>query len=228
MAAASDPSPPSTLKSLGVVLALSLGLLAAAPALPAASIRVSPNGQLTLPQAIARAKDGDTIILAKGLYRSAGPVTISDRNDLTLTGESGAVLVCDDIYENVLEILDCSGIAIEGIGARHAQPLDEDGCEGAVISCEGTVGLAITGCELSGCGAIGVDLTDCDEVEISDCWIHDNSYAAFVFTEVATISISGCTIEGNAALMFGSSIGELSMEGNSISGTSDHAGDSQE
>jgi hypothetical protein len=206
-----------TSKALRAVLALCLALLAAAPALPAASIRVSPNSQLTLQQAIAKAKDGDTIALAKGIHRSKGPLTISGRESLTLTGEAGAWIVCDDIYENVIEILDSSDISIEGIGARHAKPLEEYGCEGAVISCEGTIGLSITGCELSGSGAIGVALAGCDEVEITDSWIHDNSYAAFTLTEVATISISGCTIDGNAALMYCSSVEDLSMEGNTVS-----------
>jgi hypothetical protein len=197
-------------------LGLCLAFLAAAPAMPAATIRVSPSSQLSVQQAISSAKDGDTIVLAKGVYRSKGPVTISGRDGLALSGEAGAWLVCDDIYENVIEILDSSDISVEGIGARHAQPLEEYGCEGAVISCEGTIGLVITGCELSGCGAIGVALADCDEVEISDCWIHDNSYAAFTITDAAAISISGCTIEGNAALMYCSSVQDLSMEGNTV------------
>ncbi|MCX7040327.1 MAG: right-handed parallel beta-helix repeat-containing protein [Spirochaetes bacterium] len=214
-----------TSKARRAVLALSLAFLATASALPAATIRVSPNSQLSVQQAIAKAKDGDMIALARGVYRSKGPLTISGRESLTLVGEAGAWLVCDDIYENVIEILDSSDISIEGIGARHAQPLEEYGCEGAVISCEGTIGLAIMGCELSGCGAIGVALADCDEVEIADCWIHDNSYAAFTLTEVATISISGCTIEGNAALMYSSSIGDLSMEGNAVSDDAEDSGE---
>jgi hypothetical protein len=214
-----------TSKARRAVLALSLAFLATASALPAATIRVSPNSQLSVQQAIAKAKDGDTIALAKGVYRSKGPLTISGRESLTLVGEAGTWLVCDDAYENVIEILDSSDISIEGIGARHAQPLEEYGCEGAVISCEGTIGLAIMGCELSGCGAIGVALADCDEVEIADCSIHDNSYAAFTLTEVATISISGCTIEGNAALMYSSSIGDLSMEGNTVSDDAEDSGE---
>ncbi len=214
MTAASGLVTVRTWKPGRVVLALCLGFLAAASALQAATIRVSPNGQLSVPQAIAKAKAGDTIVLASGTYRSTGPLTISGRDSLTLSGEAGAWLVCDDIDENVIEIRDSSDIWIEGIGARHAQPLEEYGCEGAVISCEATIGLVITGCELAGCGAIGVDLSDCDEVEISDCSIHDNSYAAFTLSEVATISISGCTIEGNAALMYCSSVQDLSMEGN--------------
>jgi parallel beta-helix repeat protein len=225
MAAASRLIPMRALKALTVVLPLSLASLIAAPALPAATIRISPNSQLSVQQAIARAKDGDTVTLAKGVYRSTGPVTISTRKNFTLTGEDGAWLVCDDVYENVIEIIDCADVVIEGIGARHAPPPEESGCEGAVISCEGTVGLTITGCELSGCGGVGVDLTDCDEVEISDCSIHDNSYAAFTLTEVATISISGCTIEGNAALMYSSSLGDLSMEGNTVSDDTEDSGE---
>jgi hypothetical protein len=214
-----------TSKARRAVLALSLAFLATASALPAATIRVSANSQLSVQQAIAKAKDGDMIALAKGVYRSKGPLTISGRESLTLVGEAGTWLVCDDIYENVIEILDSSDISIEGIGARHAQPLEEYGCEGAVISCEGTIGLSIMGCELSGCGAIGVALADCDEVKIANCWIHDNSYAAFTLTEVATISISGCTIEGNAALMYSSSIGDLSMEGNTVSDDAEDSGE---
>jgi hypothetical protein len=225
MAAASSLVTVRTSKARRAVLALSLAFLAAAPVLPAATIRVSPNGQLTVQQAVARAKDGDTITLAKGVYRSRGPVTISGRESLTLVGEAGTWLVCDDAYENVIEILESSDISIEGIGARHAQPLEEYGCEGAVISCEGTIGLSIMGCELSGCGAIGVVLADCDEVAVADCSIHDNSYAAFTLTEVATISISGCTIEGNAALMYCSSVEDLSMEGNTVSDYAEGSGE---
>ncbi|MBE3130319.1 MAG: hypothetical protein IMZ54_06330, partial [Acidobacteria bacterium] len=48
-----------TSKARRAVLALSLAFLATASALPAATIRVSPNSQLSVQQAIAKAKDGD-------------------------------------------------------------------------------------------------------------------------------------------------------------------------
>lgn len=217
MAAASGLFTLRTSKRRRVAYALCLAFLAAAAALPAATIRVSPNGPLTPQQAVAKAKDGDTIVLAAGIYRSTGPLAISGRESLTLTGETGAWLICDDVYENVIEIVDCADITIEGIGARDAQPLEEYGCEGAVISCQGTIGLTIAGCELSGSGAIGVALDDCDEIEIVDCSIHDNSYAAFTFSQVTGIWVSGCVIEGNAALMYCYSVDDLSMEGNAVS-----------
>ena len=94
MAAARNPSPTRAPRTLTAILPLFLALLLDAPALRAATIRVSPDSQLSLPQAIARAKDGDTIEGNAALL-DCSPIgdlsvegnTVSDTSDTSDTTE---------------------------------------------------------------------------------------------------------------------------------------------
>jgi nitrous oxidase accessory protein len=101
-----------------VALALALGAAAGAAAVPAraATLRV-PAAAGALEAALARAANGDTLVLARGAHR--GPARITAR--IVLTGEPGAVIVGPGTG-SVLTI-EASGaevrdLALRGSGAR--------------------------------------------------------------------------------------------------------------
>jgi len=192
-------------------------LAAAAVVLPAETVRVSPSGQRSLQAAIDSARNGDSIVLAAGTYSSAAAVTLADRERLTLRGEGDVRIVCMDLYQNVIAVIGGRDLRIEGIQARHAQPLNAYECEGSVIWAENVKGLVISRCELAGSGSIGVDLSGSEEVEVTGCWLHNNTFAAISLTDVSSITISDNRIVGNAATMYAAGVSGLTMAGNVIS-----------
>jgi len=181
------------------------------------AVRLSPGGPLSVQAAIDAAKNGDTILLSAGTYTSPVAISVSGRKSLTLRGEGGVLLLCTDLYENVMTLGEGTDLRIEGIAARHSQPLGSYACEGSVISAQSIRGLVISNCELAGSGSIGVDLSSCEDVEVSDCLIHDNTFAAFSLTDVTSITISGNRIERNAATMYSAGVSGLTMVGNTVS-----------
>lgn len=202
-----------------VRVALLVALAAAAiplTTLPAETVRLSP-GKGTLQAALDAAGDGDTLILTAGTYSSPSGLTLTDKANLTIRGEGDVRILCTDLYQNVITISGGANLRIEGITARHAQPLKLYECEGSVISAQGVKGLTISRCELAGSGSIGVDLANCEEVEVSGSYLHDNTFAAFSLTDVSSITIAGNTIMKNAATIYSAAVNGLTMVGNVIS-----------
>jgi len=185
--------------------------------LAAETWHVSPQGTLRLQSAIDAARDGDTIILSSGTYVSSVPVSVSGRSGLTLRAEGVTWLVCKDLYAEVLAVTDCVDLRIEGIRARHEEKLDEYECEGSVISARNVRGLLVSGCELAGSGAVGIDLSNCEDVEVNGCYLHDNSLAALSLSEVSSVVISSNRISKNAATMYSTAVTGLTMLNNTIS-----------
>jgi len=200
-----------------VKIALAVLFLCAAACLPADTVRISAGGKVSLQAAIDAAADGDTIILQAGTYSSPVAISVSERNGITLRGQGEVRLLCTDLYENVLNLEGSRDVRIEAILARHSQPLGSYACEGSVISGQNIKGLVVSRCELAGSGSIGVDLSSCENVEVSDCFIHDNTFAAMSLTDVASITIAGNRIERNAATLYSAGVSGLTMAGNTIS-----------
>lgn len=196
---------------------LAVALLCAGLALWAGPVRLSAGGPLSLQDALDAAKDGDTIILTAGTYSTPAAITISSRSGLTLRGEGNVRLLCTDLYQNVMTLADSHDIRIEGIVVRHSQPAGTYACEGSVISAQSVTGLVISRCELAGSGSIAVDLSGCEDIEVSDCFIHDNTFAAFQLTDVASITIAGNRVQRNAATMYSAGVSGLTMVGNTVS-----------
>ena len=179
-------------------------------------MHVSPQGKLRLQPAIDAAHDGDTIILSGGTYISAVSVAVSGRTGLTLRAEGVVWLVCKDLYADVLAVTDCVDLRIEGVRARHEEKLAQYECEGSVISARNVQGLLVSRCELAGSGAVGIDLSDCQDVEVNGCYLHDNSLAALSLSEVSSVVIRSNRISKNAATMYSTSVSELTMLNNII------------
>ncbi len=203
--------PQSVKRLLGAVLFCASVALAADP------VRISAGGPLSLQTAIDAARAGDTIVLSAGTYSTHTAIIVSNHSGLTLRGEGDVRLLCTDLYQNVMTLDGSQDIRIEGIAARHSQSLGTYACEGSVIAAQNVTGLVISKCELAGSGSIAVDLSGCENVEVSDCFIHDNTFAAFSLTDVASITIAGNRVERNAATMYSAGVSGLTMAGNTVS-----------
>ena len=86
------------------------------------------------------------------------------------------------------------------------------------MSITGSRYIGIYGCELAGSGAIGVSAENSQGVNIDNCYIHDNNYAAFFFQDAGDITISRSTVVHNASTISGFNIGTLDMVSNVIAG----------
>ena len=115
-----------------------LAILCIALTLSAAEIHV-PADYTTIQKAVDAAAAGDTIIVAAGTYVG---VSIGEKSDLTLRGESGAVI------NGRIVISNCTNIVIEGFQITSPQ-------EGILVL--GAVnGLTIRNNDIVNCGLHGI------------------------------------------------------------------------
>lgn len=185
------------------------------------TLAVYPDKGPTLQQAVDQARSGDTIRLAEGVYRTDEALRIVERQDLFFSGEGEVWIICGDVTENVIEIIDCQGISLHNIHAKHEEWLEEYACNGAVVSVVGSNRVEIVGCELNGCGAMGVSLEDSREIDIVGCLIQRNSFAAIYIYHTDNVYIVRNKILDNATTIAAYQTSGLEMHGNVIAGNGD-------
>lgn len=83
-------------------------------------------------------------------------------------------LTCTDPLNNVLGIHDCTGLTLENLVLGHI--LEEGDCGGDVLYFNGCDDITLTGLDLYGCGAYGINASDCGTISVYDSVIHDCSY----------------------------------------------------
>lgn len=150
---------------------------------------------------IDNSRDGDVIRLAQTRYISKDGVKIEGRSHLTILCEKGTEIICEDVNQSVITILDSIDIRIENASMHHLKPLKEYHCHGSVVEVGGeSTDIKVINCELNGCGAIGFHTWSGGTHEVRDCWIHDNSFCAF-YIDGGKVTISGNRIENNGSLM---------------------------
>ena len=186
----------------------------------AKTIEIGPSDSLQ--EAINNAKSGDTILLKPGTYESKTAFNIEGKENLTITGdaensEGDVWIIVDDVNESVINISKKSkSIFIRDIKARHKKPLKEYACNGAVIRINDSTGVKIMGCELNGCGAMGVEMADAKKIFISGCYIHKNSWTAFYIYNSSNIKITYNKIENNKSFIDLNKVSQFEMWGNQI------------
>lgn len=152
-------------------------------------------------EAFPDVRDGDTVLVAAGVYESDVSLELFGVRNVTLEGEEGATLVCSSMLENVMWIVYCDSVTVSGFTATHTQPSKEQRCCGNVFALDSSDGITIRDCEISGCGAIGVYTFNCGDVLLEDNFIHGNTRWAVQFEEEGLMredsSIPGLTMEGN-------------------------------
>ena len=198
------------------VLAALLLSVFLAPALSAETLEVRPAGPLNLQEALEQAQEGDEVLLGEGIYKSDTAWSINGKTGLVLKGQGEVWLICRDAGSQVLSIEGSESITVQEVKLRHEEPLEEGGCEGSVIAVRESRAVRILNCELSGCGSVGVDLEASEELEISGCLIHHNSYQAVLLNECTQIVISYNTIVDNQSFLAAYGVDGLEIYGNLI------------
>ncbi|NPV02547.1 MAG: hypothetical protein HPY53_14325 [Brevinematales bacterium] len=160
-------------------------------------ITVKPGNPKDLYAAVNNAQDGDTIILRAGKYFLKDTLEINGMDNLTIIGIGKVDILLADVYQDVISIVDCGKIFITNIHAQHVQPLTEYECHGSVIRIENTQETHIYGCELNGCGAVGVNAYNAETIYVENCYVHNNSFNAFYLSKVTSVNILHNTIKDN-------------------------------
>ncbi|MDH4128282.1 MAG: right-handed parallel beta-helix repeat-containing protein [Spirochaetota bacterium] len=161
------------------------------------TINVKPGDNIQ--SAVNKATSGDTIILKSGAHIIKTNLEIKSKSNLSIKGEKGAKIICDNTDSPVISIYSSKDINISNIFATHKEPEKvQYACAGSVIEiseCSGIIN--ITNCDLNGCGTIGVAVYSANIVNIKDCFIHNNSDSGVTGYEAKQISVENSILVNN-------------------------------
>ena len=140
-------------------------------------------------------------------YRKGAPVIIGRTNEfdgfslwivnaqnLTIKGESGAELIIEPRYANVLGFLGCRNITLENLTLGHTP---QGSCHGQVLYFEGVNDIKIKNCDLYGCGTYGIEARGCNNLECTGSIIRDCSYGIMVLHGVSNFTFHTCDFYRN-------------------------------
>ncbi len=178
-------------------------------------ILVRPGNPKQLTEAVQFAQDGDTIFLSAGKYYLKDSLEIKGKDNLTIVGQGKVDIFLKDVYQDVISIINCGKVTITNIHAQHVQPLKAYECHGSVIRIENTKETHILGCELNGCGAVGVNAYNAGAVFVENCYIHHNSFNAFYLSRVTSVTIINNIIKDNKSFAQFYDCKDIMMYGNS-------------
>jgi hypothetical protein len=191
-------------------------LLLTAFCINAETHRIVPFSQISIQEILDFVQPGDTVILEEGIYEIDSTVKIMDKDSITIQGEGEVWVLCTDIYEDVISIVNCRGIQVYGVKARHKEWVPEYACNGSVVYIANSTDIEMRDCEFNGCGAFGVYMDYSERVDISYCYLHHNSYSAFYLSGCTDIALSYNRIMDNASFLSAYDTGFIEMFGNIV------------
>ncbi len=200
---------------MGKLIAISILLTLLSNVSFAKTIHVSLGGE-TLQEAIGMAMPGDKILIAGGTYKTKKPIEITRKSNLTIEGQEDVWLLCDDVNVDVINITFSKNVKLVSLKARHKKPLKEYQCHGSVVNIANSSNIHIEGCELNGCGAIGVYASNSSKIIITKNYIHKNSFTALYLTHSTNVKITHNRIMNNKSFIALIDIKYLEMYGNTI------------
>ena len=121
-------------------------------------------------------------------------LVLCNLSDCIIASESGS---CEDVTlmaeprtAAVLKIEDSYGIQLRGLTLGHTEGAV---CSGAVLSLMDSGSIYIEGCDLYGCGTVGISTGGCWSVTAENCVIHDcSSDGVFIF-DSQSVKLRGVT-----------------------------------
>lgn len=136
----------------------------------------------TLHEAVQQAKDGDSIIVYPGVYKSSEEVWL-DKNHVKIVGVGKPQILCDDMTKNVIWVLS-QDVLIKNLKLSHIKPSFYANCVGNVIALDNARNVLIEDCDINGCGRIGVYMFSAYNITLKNNWIHENSFCAVQLDDV--------------------------------------------
>jgi parallel beta-helix repeat protein len=181
----------------------------------AETVRVNPSKTQQLQTILNGLQSGDTVLFERGTYRTAHALELKGAYDITIRGEGKVEIVLSDLDDPVFSVSDCQDIHITGLRARHHSPNQEYACEGAVVRVVDSKRVAVSNCELNGCGAAGVYASATQELVVCGNTIFNNTFAAVWVYDSSGI-VHGNRMHKNAAELICGGTSDVTLSGNRI------------
>lgn len=108
------------------------------------------------------------------------------------TGAAEVTICAIPRYANVLTFRDCAGLDLSGFTAGHTEEPGQ--CSGGVLCFEDTDDTSIVGCALYGCGILGIEAVNCENLVAENTSIYDCSYGAVQIESGRDIRLLNCDI----------------------------------
>lgn len=138
-----------------------------------------PDGVFNLTEAATYGGDsGNASVRWKLIHEQAYELVIHDVENLYIAGHGKGMteIVTEPRYANVLSFEDCAGVNLISFTAGHT--VLPGYCTGGVLSFSGCDGMVVTGCDLYGCGTLGIYAINCRGVAATATVIRECSVGA--------------------------------------------------
>lgn len=104
--------------------------------------------------------------------------------------EKMAEIVCEPRYAQVITFDDCNGLRMKNVVMGHTP--EQGVCSGDVICLQNCDDVMVSGCDLYGCGAYGVNASDCGSLTFQNTKIHDCSYGCTEIYNSSYVFFDAC------------------------------------
>lgn len=121
-------------------------------------------------------------------------IFVNEIHNLTIVSEKvddPAQIVCEPRYAQVMTFNDCSNIILNNLIMGHTP--EQGVCSGDVVAFDGCSFSYVKNCDLYGCGAYGLNISNCGNIKVTDTVIHDCSYGCAEIYDTSYIYFDGCS-----------------------------------
>ena len=104
----------------------------------------------------------------------------------------GGEIVTQPRYANVLNFVSCSGVTLENVYLGHTP--EQGTCSGGVLNLQDSDNIILEGCDLYGCGILGIRTQHVQNLNVQNTLIHDCSSGAAVLDDSDNVVFLGCGV----------------------------------
>jgi parallel beta-helix repeat protein len=115
-------------------------------------------------------------------------------HNLNNTEFTGNKILAEPRYAWVLSFKDCTNLALRELTLGHTEA---GYCQGGVLKFENCSNVTLDGCHLFGSGTHGIELQNCQNIEIVNVSVRECTYGAIILTNVSNLAFRNCRFERN-------------------------------
>lgn len=105
----------------------------------------------------------------------------------------GGEIVTQPRYANVLNYISCSNFTLENVHLGHTP--EQGVCRGGVLNLQDSHGIILEGCDLYGCGILGIQAQNVQDLHMQNTLIHDCSNGAAWLQDSDHVVFLGCDVK---------------------------------
>ncbi|QDL97006.1 right-handed parallel beta-helix repeat-containing protein [Rhodopseudomonas palustris] len=103
-------------------------------------------------------------------------------------------ILAEPRYAWILHFVDCREIALRNLVMGHTSA---GYCMGGVVRFENCANIILESCDFFGCGTYGIELENCENIEIVDTVIRECTYGGANLTDIIGVTFRNCTFIRN-------------------------------